>query len=524
MKNFVSVVQSVTKLILTLLLTLCAVGLYAQLGTLSVQGVLTKADGTAVEDGSYTIEFSLWKNETSGNTADRVHVENITTQTTGGVYSVILGLATPFGPAATFAEVYYLGIKYGSTELLPRPRLTAAPYAMGLLGGSNIIAGAGDITVDGILSDKYAFKSSATSGMFWEGETKLKHAGATRLLIGGNGSNYFTGATFFNAGTQTTGRVSTNDGFGFQSGGTPYSTGLFFNGKDRATIYTDGTVRFHAWDDGKNYYRATNGHVFDVGSVSVSGNVNANAFRARGGAPGSSGANNNGYAFEGNGGDTDSGMFSNGDGQVSLYANDVHAMRVQGNLVEIYPRLNVGGRLHLYNVPNDIDGHNLEWNPPGTEGSDWGVTINTSSRRFKHNIVPLDEDFSQVLHLQPKRYTRKLDPNSSKEIGYIAEEVDSLGMKCLVLYEDAAKKIPLSINYKKMVIFTNEIVKMHHAEIEKLKAEVAALTAEKNTLRTENNSLRATNAALQTNQTEFSAQLNALSKRMQAMEAVTGNR
>ncbi|MBK9337192.1 MAG: hypothetical protein IPM98_11705 [Lewinellaceae bacterium] len=110
------------------------------------------------------------------------------------------------------------------------------------------------------------------------------------------------------------------------------------------------------------------------------------------------------------------------------------------------------------------------------------------------------------------------------EIGYIAEEVDSLGIKSLVLYEDAAKKIPLSINYKKMVIYTNEIVKMHHAEIEKLKAEVAALSAEKNALRTENNSLRATNAALQTNQTEFGAQLNALSKRVQAMEAVTGNR
>jgi FtsZ-binding cell division protein ZapB len=518
MKNFASAFYSFSKLFLTLLLTVCAVGLYAQLGTLSVQGVLTKADGTAVDDGPYTLKFRLWKDPNSTDNSLKVHEEDLTVETTGGVYSTILGLNTPFGPSATFADVYYLGVTFGSSELLPRPRLTAAPYAMGLLGGSNVIAGAGNITVDGVLSDSYAFKSSGNSGMFWEGEAKFKHAGATRLLIGNNGSNYFTGATFFNAGTQTTGRVSTNDGFGFQSGGTPFSTGLFFDTKDRATIYTDGTVRFHAWNDGKNYYRATNGHVFDVG------NVNGLAFRARGGSPGGSGANNNGYAFEGNGGDNDSGMFSNGDGQVSFYANDVHAMRVEGSLVEIYPRLNVGGRLHLYNVPNTIDGHNLEWNPPGTEGNDYGVTINTSSRRFKHNIVPLDEDFSQLLNLQPKRYTRKPDPNSSKEIGYIAEEVDSLGMKCLVLYEDADKKIPLSINYKKMVIYTNEIVKMHHAEIEKLKAEVAALTAEKNALRMEINSLRATNAALQTNQTEFSAQLNALAKRMQAMEAMTGNR
>jgi len=527
MKNFASAFHSIAKLSLTLLLTACAVGLYAQLGTLSVQGVLTKADGTAVDDGPYTLKFRLWKDPNSTDNSLKVHEEDLTVETTGGVYSTILGLNTPFGPSATFAEVYYLGVTFGSSELLPRPRLTAAPYAMGLLGGSNIIAGAGNITVDGVLSDNYRFKSSPTSGMFWSGETSFKHAGATRLLIGGNGSNYFTGTTFFNAGTQTTGRVSTNDGFGFQSGGTPFSTGLFFDTKDRATIYTDGTVRFHAWNDGKNYYRATNGHVFDVGNVSVSGAVNANVFRARGGAPGPSGANNNGYAFEGNGGDLDAGMFSNGDGQVSLYANDIHAMRVQGNLVEIYPRLNVGGELFLYNVQNNIDGHNLEWSafdPNGKGTKDGRVSINTSSRRFKYNIKPLDEDFSQILHLQPRRYTRTLDPSGPSEIGYIAEEVDSLGMKCLTLYEDEDKKIPLSINYKKMVMFTNEIVKMHHAEIEKLKAEVAALTAEKNALRTENDSLRTTNAALQTNQTEFSAQLNALSKRLQAMEAMTGNR
>ncbi|MBK9337193.1 MAG: hypothetical protein IPM98_11710 [Lewinellaceae bacterium] len=403
MKNFAATVHSFSKLLLTLLLTMCAVGVYAQLGTLSVQGVLTKADGTAVDDGPYILKFRLWKDPNSTDNSLKVHEEDLTVETTGGVYSTILGLNTPFGPSATFADVYYLGVTFGSSELLPRPRLTAAPYAMGLLGGSNIIAGAGNITVDGVLSDKYAFKSSATSGMFWEGETKFKHNGDTRLLIGSNGTNYVTGPTVFNNDIGITGRVNSSGGFGYNATG----TGLFFDGtENKASIYTTGTPRFHAWDDGKNYYRATNGHVFDVGHVSVSGRVNANVFRARGGAPGSSGADDNGYAFEGNGGDLDAGMFSNGDGEVSLYANNIQSMRVQGNLVEIYPRLNVGGRLHLYNVPNTIDGHNLEWNPPGTEGNDWGVTINTSSRRFKYNIVPLDEDFTQLLYLQPRRYTR----------------------------------------------------------------------------------------------------------------------
>jgi FtsZ-binding cell division protein ZapB len=522
MKNFAAVVQPFTKLFLTLLLTLCAAGLYAQLGTLSVQGVLTKADGTAVDDGSYTLKFRLWKDPNSTDNSLKVHEEDLTVETTGGVYSTILGLNTPFGPSATFADVYYLGVTFGSSELLPRPRLTAAPYAMGLLGGSNIIAGAGNITVDGVLSDSYAFKSSGNSGMFWSGETSFKHAGNTRLLIGSNGSNYFTGATFFD------GRAYSNDGFGYRSGGTGYGTGLFFDGsQNKASIYTDGNVRFHAWDDGKNYYRATNGHFFDVGNVQVSGNVNANAFRARGGAPGAGGGSNNGYAFEGSNGDNDSGLFGYTDGQVSLYANNSEVVYVSNSNVVIGPQLTVGGQLFLNSVQNNIDGHNLEWSafdPSGKGTKDGRVSINTSSRRFKYNIKPLDEDFSQILHLQPRRYTRTLDPSGPSEIGYIAEEVDSLGMKCLTLYEDEDKKIPLSINYKKMVMFTNEIVKMHHTEIEKMKAEIAALTAEKNAFRTENDTLRAANSALQTNQAEFSTQLNALSKRLQAIEAVTGNR
>ncbi len=224
MKNFASAVHSIAKVFLTLLLTVCAVGLYAQLGTLSVQGVLTKADGTAVDDGTYTLKFRLWKDPNSTNNADKVHEEDLSVETTGGVYSVILGLNTPFGPSATFAEVYYLGVTFGSSELLPRPRLTAAPYAMGLLGGSNIIAGAGNITVDGVLSDNYRFKSSATSGMFWEGETKFKHNAATRLLIGSNGSNYVSGPTLFDN------TASSSVGFGYHSGNTAYGTGLFFDG------------------------------------------------------------------------------------------------------------------------------------------------------------------------------------------------------------------------------------------------------------------------------------------------------
>jgi len=65
-------------------------------------------------------------------------------------------------------------------------------------------------------------------------------------------------------------------------------------------------------------------------SLEVGGGV-----RARGGPPGQFGVNNNGYAFSGNGGDDDSGMFSTGNGQVVLYTDSAERMRISYSNVGI---------------------------------------------------------------------------------------------------------------------------------------------------------------------------------------------
>lgn len=518
MKNFDSAFYFFSKLLLTLLLSVCAAGLYAQLGTLSVQGVLTKADGTAVDDGPYTLKFRLWKDPNSTDNSQKVHEEDLTVETTGGVYSTILGLSTPFGPSATFAEVYYLGVTFGSSELLPRPRLTAAPYAMGLLGGSNIIAGAGNITVDGVLSDKYAFKSSATSGMFWEGETKLKHNGNTRLLIGSNGTNYVTGPTVFDNDIAITGRVNSSVGFGYNATG----TGLFFDGtENKASIYTTGSPRFHAWDDGRNYYRATNGHFFDVGGVTVNQDFSVlGQAHIHGKVVTNDYFGNGGYTFfypSSSFWDNDSGIFGGGDGVVQILSNNQRVAEFTPVFGTNTSNENSWSStsVKIWGLQRGPDKRNVQWDEATAR-----LFFDASSRRYKSNIQPLLDDFTQILKVQPKTYDRP-ESQGDWEIGYIAEEIDSLGLHWVVEY---SKGIPDGVNYEKMILYAIEVLKIQHAEIEKLKTEVSTLTAEKNALRTENNSLRATNATLQTNQTEFSAQLNALAKRMQAMEAMTGNR
>ncbi len=70
-------------------------------------------------------------------------------------------------------------------------------------------------------------------------------------------------------------------------------------------------------------------------SLQVEGRITAAGIRARGGAPGLNGVDNNGYAFEGNGGDNDSGLFSTGDGSVSLYANNTERLTVNGNGADV---------------------------------------------------------------------------------------------------------------------------------------------------------------------------------------------
>jgi hypothetical protein len=80
------------------------------------------------------------------------------------------------------------------------------------------------------------------------------------------------------------------------------------------------------------------------------------AVRARAGAPGANGINNNGYAFN-NPADNDSGMFSTGDGSVEFYSNNAEVMRVSntGNVginTSIPQRkLHVLGTVRLQSLP-----------------------------------------------------------------------------------------------------------------------------------------------------------------------------
>ena len=72
--------------------------------SLSIQGILKKSNGVAVEDGTYNITFRLYAAATGGSalwTEAQASVE-----VNSGIYSTILGNTIPL--TVPFNQVYYL--------------------------------------------------------------------------------------------------------------------------------------------------------------------------------------------------------------------------------------------------------------------------------------------------------------------------------------------------------------------------------------------------------------------------------
>lgn len=104
---------------------------------------------------------------------------------------------------------------------------------------------------------------------------------------------------------------------------------------------------------------------------------------------------------------------------------------------------------------------------PGTLeiDGDGQINVENSSKRYKEDIEPLDEDFSRIMQVQPKSFRFK--ESGRKGIGYIAEDLDELGLDKLVRYNKKGQ--PESISYDKISLYLLEVVKHQQAEIEKLK-------------------------------------------------------
>lgn len=215
--------------------------LHAQLTpTLSIQGILKKSNGVAVEDGTYPMTFRLYEFETGGpilwsEPQSAVEVSN-------GIYSTILPFDKINYPLnVAFDKLYYLGIFVGSAELTPRILLTSAPYALSLIGTTNKFPSSGPVVADsirvngavlarggtpglnGINKNGYAFTGSGgdkDSGMFSTADGKVAlYANNTEMLE-------VTGTSVEINSNLTVGGATTTSGLAINNNGNVSYNGL----------------------------------------------------------------------------------------------------------------------------------------------------------------------------------------------------------------------------------------------------------------------------------------------------------
>lgn len=124
------------------------------------------------------------------------------------------------------------------------------------------------------------------------------------------------------------------------------------------------------------------------------------------------------------------------------------------------------GNFIVHNIPTGDYG-NMQYDPVSDR-----FYYDNSSRRYKENITPLQDEWTRILQAQPVTYTRPGDPDRW-EYGYIAEEIDSIGLTTMVGYDAEGK--PEDVRYDKMILYVIEMLKIQQNQLEKQQQEINLL-------------------------------------------------
>lgn len=332
----------------------------------------------AAASGSYDFQFRLFSRTTGGDAVGSiVSVPNVAV--TNGVFTVPLdfGFSALNTLGSRFLEI---GVKPSGasgayTTLAPRQPSTDAPsavFAFKALEASN--AGRfNNLTIENFVQNSDARLSDARAPIAGSGNyiqnTTARQADSNfnisgNGIVGGNltadtisaNSNFnvvLTGQSTSNIGTWLNLNNTSIGGGSWSliSAGSANGEGagnlLFYKGGTRMILSTSGLNLF--------------------GTVSADGaNFRGGVF-ARGGAPGASGTSNNGYAFSGTG-DNDSGLFSEGNGLVSLYTNAAERVRVTDGGLQVFGALTANTK--SFQIDHPLDPLNKVLNYTSVESPD----------------------------------------------------------------------------------------------------------------------------------------------------------
>jgi hypothetical protein len=94
----------------------------------------------------------------------------------------------------------------------------------------------------------------------------------------------------------------------------------------------------------------------------------------------------------------------------------------------------------------------------------------TSTQKSKEDIQTFGDDFSKILEIEPKSFIDKA--SGLREIGFIAEDFDALGLNKLVIYGEDG--LPVGLKYEKIPLYILQVVKEQQKEIKALEQSLNA--------------------------------------------------
>ena len=97
----------------------------------------------------------------------------------------------------------------------------------------------------------------------------------------------------------------------------------------------------------------------------------------------------------------------------------------------------------------------------------------TSSRRYKNRIKDYDIDYDTFSKIRPVTYGSKSDSTNRMHIGYIAEEIDEIGLTELVDYD--AEGNPDALHYGQFTALNTAMIQKLILRIEELESTIEKL-------------------------------------------------
>lgn len=475
--------MSTRYLLFGLLALLMASVTYAQ--PFTYQGFLK--DGGNPANGNYNMTFRLFSVVTGGTAL--ATVGPVSVSVSNGLFTRELNFGSVWDGADRWLE-----IQVGATTLSPRIKIDPTPYAIhastaatanpiGVSGGD--LSGSYPNPTVARLQGRSVANTAPNSGdiLKWNGSSWAPSADLRDAFWQASGSNIFYSAGNVGIGTSSPNRPLTIQGTGASSQWLQFidSTGVHrwhLNHLNSGLNFAESGVA-----DGR-LFLAAGGNV-GIGTAApaeklhVMGNLRLRNDADIFGLDRMVGFNDLRLAGDDDpAGTTD--LIITSDGRVGhrvSYSNSnfnitnagyefvLTVERADGrNILQVLD----DGRLYVGGIRNIGDFRNMQWNQSTGE-----VGWDTSSRRYKENIALLEDDYLKILHLEPKTYTRIGGEPDRWEIGYIAEEVHELGLTRLVEYDLEGR--PDGVNYEKMVLYLNEVIKRQQGRIAELEKRIEQL-------------------------------------------------